>query len=255
MTVTPLFDGVPNSRGVDGLPLASGGRTHAGVLYRSAALDTISDRGIATLRQLEVRAVVDLRSEAERERSPHRLPPNAGIDLIEAPITVSSLDPRELTELEEELAARPKVPPLAEAYRAMLSQAGEQFALAASVVARVSRTGGAVLVHCTAGKDRTGITAALLLELAGTDRQAVVANYCESERYLAGAWVQMMLDRLSREGMPVDDSVIRLVSTTPPDAIESALSWVDEHSGTAAQYLVESGLSGADVDQLRRVLG
>jgi protein-tyrosine phosphatase len=102
-------------------------------------------------------------------------------------------------------------------------------------------------VHCAAGKDRTGITVALLLAVAGVRRDAVVADYAHSEVALGYA---ALLDALDEE----DQAFAREYARSAPETITAFLDRVDEHGGPR-RYLVERcGLSHDELDAVRRRL-
>ena len=105
-------------------------------------------------------------------------------------------------------------------------------------------------MHCTAGKDRTGVAVALLLDAVGVERDAVVTDYAISERNLAGPWADRMLAGIEQMGAPLTPEIRELVTGTPPAAIEQALTWLDERGGAAA-YLQSGGLTDAELGALR----
>ena len=94
-----------------------------------------------------------------------------------------------------------------------------------------------MLVHCTAGKDRTGVAIALLLDAVGAERDAVVADYAASEANLSGAWADSMFAMIDAMGVPRTPTLDELIAATPPAAIEEALAWVDREHGGSAAYL------------------
>lgn len=261
--MTELFDGVPNSRGLGGLPLTGGGTTRDGVLFRSSALDTITPTGLAQLTASPIGVVADLRTPGERAASADKLPELRHLETVDAPITVGNMTPHgkgSATEIRGKLekealaAGEHLIPSLGTLYDMMLKAAASQFATVASLVAQVDPSAeNAVLIHCTAGKDRTGIATALILETVGVERDAIVENYAQSEANLAGKWSVATLDKLKKAGIPLEPRLIALVTTTPPEAIEKALHWVDKHGG-AANYLRSGGLTDDQIDQLIKVL-
>ena len=92
----------------------------------------------------------------------------------------------------------------------------------------------AVLVHCTAGKDRTGVAIALLLDAVGAERTAVIGDYASSEANLSGAWAERMFTMIAAMGVPRTAALDELIAATPAAAIAEALAWVDrEHGGSA----------------------
>jgi protein-tyrosine phosphatase len=109
----------------------------------------------------------------------------------------------------------------------------------------------AVLVHCTAGKDRTGVATALLPDAVGADRDAVVADYASSEQNLAGDWADGMLRMVASFGIPLTPALETLVVATPPGAIRAALDWVDATHGSAAGYLRSGGMTEPEFAALR----
>jgi len=165
--------GLVNLRDLGGLPLGGGGRTKSGVLFRSESLqEATDDDADLLLRGHRVATVVDLRSA--RETVMEGRGPLAGasvaylnIPLDPAPVdlaTASGMRPGELT---------------AQVYRAFADdpQGGLRrvFQLLPELLATPT------LVHCAAGKDRTGLVVAMTLEVAGVAREAVIADYLASE--------------------------------------------------------------------------
>ncbi|MGC9669481.1 tyrosine-protein phosphatase [Planosporangium sp. 12N6] len=149
-----------NLRDVGGLPVSGGGRTRAGVLYRSDA-PYAGDRDPDQVRIWPPGVVIDLRSEGEVARRPYSW----------AEGTVVHYHPLHSD------AAPGRLPPDADLialYTLILETAADRVAAVASLVAEAS---GPVLVHCAAGKDRTGIVVAALLLAADVEPEAVVADY------------------------------------------------------------------------------
>ncbi|MFF3025843.1 tyrosine-protein phosphatase [Microbacterium sp. NPDC057944] len=258
--MSAIIAGTYNSRDTGGTPLATGGVTREGVLYRSDALAGITDDGIRTLSDSPIGTIVDFRSDFERVDAPNRLGTErsfveVGLPLLEGSMTgmPSPGDLGDLGDLDGEAARAmlSRIPSLADLYVGMLGSAAASFAEVARLVARPSdESRGAVLVHCTAGKDRTGVATALLLDAAGADRAAVIADYVQSETNLAGDWADRMLERARSWGMPMVPALTDLVTATPPQAIEAAFAWIDEHGGSA-EYLRGGGLSDDDLEALR----
>ena len=239
------IDSVANFRGVAGLPVTGGGVTTDGVLYRSGALAGLSDADAETLRDLGVRTVIDLRTPAERAQAPNRLPGDARC--LELPLLEGSMSPEVFHALDNDLT---RLPTLADLYTDMLADGGAVFAEVARTVARAD---GAVLVHCTAGKDRTGVASALLLDAVGTGRDAVVANYAESGSHLSGAWAERMLAGLAHTGIPATPEILALAASSPTEAIAAVLDHLDADGGASA-YLRRHGVTDADLDLLREKL-
>ncbi|HEY3511927.1 GNAT family N-acetyltransferase [Kribbella sp. NPDC051137] len=191
------LEGALNVRAVAGLRTSDGRRLNTGVLYRSSALSNLTDDDRATLERLGVRTVIDLRGPAEQAKAPDRLP--AGATAISAPIDQDDLDFAKIdTMLERDgfsalMRDRDKVDaygPFYRMYSLVNSYDDPKFVrkLAAykAVFDQLLDPGrdGAVLVHCTGGRDRTGIAIAILLRALGVSGEVIEANYLASNGLL-----------------------------------------------------------------------
>jgi protein-tyrosine phosphatase len=163
------LEGAVNVRDVGGLPLDGGGVTASGVLLRSDNLQGLTQRDVAVLEDLGVGTVVDLRTGGEVE--------------LEGPgPLVGRVDIRHRS-LYPEKGARTDVAvedimignaPIVDVYLGYLNHRPDSIVGALEDIAAGE---GAVLVHCAAGKDRTGIVVAFALAAAGVSREAIVADY------------------------------------------------------------------------------
>ncbi|WP_166997948.1 tyrosine-protein phosphatase [Paramicrobacterium fandaimingii] len=174
-------EGLSNFRDVGGLP-ASGGSIRAGRLFRSDALVALTPIGIDQFRQTGISTIFDLRSRVEVEQTQPMLDESTLADYVSLPLLEGAVHDTVT-----------QVPTLTELYRDLIDEAGESFARIGEWVAL--RSSGGVLVHCTAGKDRTGVAIALLLDAVGVPRERIIADYVISAENLAGAWSAMMLGR------------------------------------------------------------
>lgn len=270
-----LIPGTFNARDLGGLPLVGGGTVRGGVLLRSDALAAAED-GAALL--ADVGTVIDLRTAQERDGAPDALPGPPGPRVLERPLlegAVSQLAPqaaggaehmadaaaeggggRAAPELgpEQVAALRARIPTLPELYLSMIEHGAATFADCARAVAAPEdpqRPG--VLIHCTAGKDRTGVAVALLLDAVGARREAIIADYTRSQDELAGPWAERMLEGMRRAGIPPLPEIEQLACATPVAAIDAVLEAIDARGG-AASYLREGGLSEEELTALRTKL-
>lgn len=128
-------------------------------------------------------SVLDLRTPEEVALSP-RFFANAGFDVVSLPLLSGSV-----------ASMLKDVPSVGQVYLEMLAASPKE--LTAAVIAIADATGeGAVLVHCTAGKDRTGVVCALVQAVLGVSDQDIVANYVLSHDNLEGAWVRSKEEEL-----------------------------------------------------------
>lgn len=181
---TPRLAGIDNFRDIAGTTTAYStahdGTMRAGVFYRSNAL-TPTTADLATLNGLGIRAVYDLRTPSEIAATPDTMPSGATYQNID--IIGSTTSGANITSVSFKSAAE-AVAMMQETNRAFVSDAGmrSQFNVLFNELAGVD---GAALFHCTAGKDRTGWTAAVLLSIAGVDNATIMSNYLATNDYTA----------------------------------------------------------------------
>jgi len=250
------IDGLQNFRDTGGTPLTSGGATRPGVLYRSEALSTLTPRGVEQLAATDIGVIADFRTDLERAMAPDLLPESRTFQVVALPLLEGAMtgfaqaaDPDAAQQAVA--AALSQLPGLGDLYVSMLEHGAASFAEVARLTASSTDDAPtAVLVHCTAGKDRTGVAVALVLDAVGAERSAVVADYAASAERLAGPWAERMRGLITSMGVPLTPELDALVTATPAGAIEQALAWVDEQGGSAA-YLRSGGLTDAELDALR----
>lgn len=254
------IDGLYNFRDTGGMPLATGGTSRPGVLFRSDALSAVSPAGLAELAGTTIGVVVDLRTSLERQLAPNLLPASRPFRAVGHSILTGSMTDMAASFMGDDGVASPDavaraldtLPSLGELYVGMLRESAPAFAeVARLVAASTDDEPSAVLVHCTAGKDRTGVMAALMLDAVGAHREAIVADYALSQENLAGPWAEKTLGAMAAFGLPLTPELRSLATLTPPDAIERALSWIDDGFGGAEAYLVSGGLTDAELAALR----
>ncbi|QTX04335.1 tyrosine-protein phosphatase [Agromyces archimandritae] len=227
--------GTYNFRDVGGLS-ARGGEVRPGVLFRSDGLHRLGPAGRAMLGTLGVRSVIDLRDRYEAERMPDDLD---GLD-----VEVRSLPVFEgsgASQNGEDVS-------LEQLYERMLTRHAPVLANAVRAVA--AQPAGSTVVHCTAGKDRTGVVVALSLLSVGVDRATVVEDYARTEAHLAGEWLEEMVQLVGRFGVPDSPGLRMLMGGSPPEALDHALDLVEREHGSANEYLVASGVAPAELRSL-----
>lgn len=252
--------GLQNFRDTGGMPIEGGGSIRSGVLYRSEALNGLGTEGLDALASSPIGVIADFRTEVERGMAPDVLPASRAFEVVELPLlegAMTGLAQSALTATDPAVAqaaiaaALAQLPSLGDLYISMLGGGAASFArLARLVAASTDDAPTAVLVHCTAGKDRTGVSVALLLDAAGAQRDAVVADYSSSAGNLAGPWADRMRAMITGMGVPLTPAIDELVTGTPAAAIAQALAWVDAQGGSAA-YLRSGGLTEDELAALR----
>lgn len=218
---------------------ADGGRIRAGVLYRSDGLFRLGETGRRHLIERGVARVIDLREAGEVSGMPDDLA-DAPIEYCHLPIDTSSA-----------LAPGGAFDRLAYVYERMFTEHGAQIVAA---VRLILSSPGATVVHCTAGKDRTGSVIAIALLAVGVDRATVLADFAASEAHLTGEWLDHMVGRLAEWGVP-DSADLRTVLGGSPQAVfDHALEQMMAVHGGAREFLLTHGLSLAELAALQHTL-
>ena len=234
------WEGGLNARDLGGYATEDGRETRWGAVVRSAALATLTEAGRAALADYGVRAIVDLRLPAELadDPNPYAEPGDHGI----AYTNVSFIDPA---------AAPPDaVSTLAEDYLQMLDRYRQGVAEAMAAIASAPAD-GAVLIHCAAGKDRTGLISALLLGAVGVPAATIADDYALTAELLRSRELEWLEngpgERAEREAM-----VARYAPTA--EVMLAVLAGLTERHGGVEPYLRSTGLDAGDLERLRRRL-
>ncbi|MDE3722655.1 MULTISPECIES: tyrosine-protein phosphatase [Nocardiopsis] len=248
-----ILSSAPNFRDLGGHRAAGGGTVRHGMLYRSDALHTISEPDLPVYNGLGIRQLIDLRTEHERVNLPDITPEGA------AYTAVSVQGPRAAGgNFSEALMDRERA-------RAMFADgAAERFMFAVyrelvtdeialtgyrDLVERAAKGPTALVFHCSAGKDRTGWGAALLLSLLGVDRTVVVADYLASNERQENTdkWMRMLSEH---SGLTWEE--VAPMARVRAEYLETAFTHVDEVYGSFDGYVSDGlGLSSATVESLR----
>ncbi|QNA93444.1 MULTISPECIES: tyrosine-protein phosphatase [unclassified Microbacterium] len=265
MELTSILQGTHNARELSGFPLTGGGTLASGLLFRSDALAALTDEGMQELVDLRIGTVIDLRTDGERARAADRLPDDGSVTLLPLPMQGGAMDEMvkhllpsargaglSVTQVAEALK---QVPTLEQLYVSILEGSATPFATVARTVLAASRTDRpGVLFHCTAGKDRTGLAAAILLSVAGVPREVIVEDYTQTEKNLALGLADALTLLITSLGVPLTPGLKTLATESPASAIEAALDWIAANHGDVADYLRSGGMDDAEIADLRRVL-
>ncbi|GGC45279.1 protein-tyrosine-phosphatase [Siccirubricoccus deserti] len=237
------LEGASNLRDLGGWQVSDGRRLRFGVLYRSATLAQLTPRDVAAVAALRLRTICDLRGVAEAARHPSRLP--EGAERVSLPIeptvgaSLADLMRREQSTGEDVVALL---------RRAYLDY-GTRFIAAYRGLfdLLLDPRRHALLFHCSAGKDRTGLGAALVLTALGATRQTVLADYVATDRL----WRR---DYALPDGTP--KPLAEALYGTHPALLEAALdAAIEAHGGSLPVFLEQGlGLDAPRLAQLRDLL-
>lgn len=176
------MDGPQNFRDLGGFLNRDGKMVAWNRLYRADGLTNLSEKDTAILRERNVRTIVDLRSTSEQQAMPDRVP--EGVRYCSCPMM------REELAVPDQAAVRSFAQSLKTGYLKMIQESPDLIGEAVRAVMEGLEQ-GAVVFHCTAGKDRTGVLAAILL-LLGVADEDIVADYQVSYTYNANGINRMI---------------------------------------------------------------
>lgn len=248
-----LLPSAPNFRDLGGHRTREGRTVRDGLLYRSDALHTIAEQDLPVYNGFGIRQLIDLRTHHERDRLPDLIPDGAeyaavGVQNAEAAganFVDLLADPEQARAVFSDGAAERF---MSQVYRDLVADA-EALDGYRDLVERAAKGPTALVFHCSAGKDRTGWGAALLLTLLGVDRDAVNKDYLTSNERQANTdhWMRQLSQH---SGLPWED--VQPMTRVRADYLDIAYAHVDELYGSFDNYVVNGlELSGGTVDQLK----
>jgi protein-tyrosine phosphatase len=224
--------GVLNFRDVGGYPVAGGGSVRWRTLFRSDSLHRLDSAGVAAVTGLGVRTVIDLRTQLEVDNEPS---PVSG-RVTHVPLLTGDFQgvPLELAGL----------------YRYFVDECGRQ--IAAAIAEVCGEDALPALVHCSAGKDRTGVVIALILAVLGVPDEVIAADYARSGSYLDPDRTPAIGQLSASTGL--GEELTRALLSSPPELILQVLYRVRAVAGSVDGYLREHGLTGSSLARLRAAL-
>jgi protein-tyrosine phosphatase len=243
------LDGACNVRDLGGLPTVDGRTTRSGVLLRSDNLQDLTPADVALLQGRGLRTVLDLRTSAEVEMTGPGPLRSTGTAHLFLDLIPHGFDGREnLVEraIPDERAGEHAMDHF---YIDYVNHAPDEVARALRTIAD-PRSGG-VVVHCAAGKDRTGVIVALALSLVGVRRDAVVADYARTDERIAA-----IRERLLATPLYHDDMERRTLESMRPHAgnMDRFLDRVDREFGGVHGLAMTIGVDEETVARLGRRL-
>lgn len=235
------FAAVHNFRDLGGYPAADGRRTRWRTVFRSDGLYRLDDSDLALLRGLGLRSVLDLRTVEELETRGRFPVEHHPVEFHHLPVLSRTWDERDAP-----APGEPAAPFLAEMYRRMLAEGAAQVGQAIRVLAAPGAT--PAVFHCAAGKDRTGVVAALLLAALGVDDDVIATDYAASTEAMARmeAWFKVHEPdaHASMERQPPAFYV------APAEAMHGFLDHVRAVHGSVLELLASVGVGADEVARL-----
>ena len=238
-------DGIHNFRELSGYPTDGGGRVREGMIFRSGALELMSKDDYAWLRDvIGVQTILDLRhaDELAMRKGPHQL---------DSHVISHSIFPD--TVKQEELIAElnglygPGISP--GRYLHYLDIGGDRLAEAFRLFA--DEANYPVLVHCTAGKDRTGVLLGMLMDVLGCEDEDIALEYGLSE-----AAIDRLIAYLRSSGRQIEgtEEDLRARLATPPDRMAGFIELMREKHGSSEAFFESKGVSKEEIARIRELL-
>jgi protein-tyrosine phosphatase len=221
---------------------AAGGTSRWGKLLRSDALHRIDATGRDRLAEIGVAHIIDLSGGDERATAP------SAVDGLE--VTVHHLPVFDDADPAAQATTHVGLVPV---YDHIVDERGAQLVDAIRVIIAADDD-DAVLVHCTAGKDRTGLVVAFALAAAGVDRDDVVADYAATAENLRGEWSDAMTAVFEQRGIELTAGMVELITESPAEVLEALLERIDREHGSISAYLLAHGLTPTELERLTAVI-
>lgn len=238
------LDGPDNFRDLGGYPTRHGPPTRWGRAFRSDRLDGLSARDQAVIESLGISTVFDLRSNAEVAAAPDRLP--GTVTHVHLPMSSDVAQHRSmLTRIVDGTLTKFDNDDMAAGYLNMLEGFGDYFTEVIDAVA----AGDRILFHCTAGKDRTGVMAMVLLGLAGVPEPHLLDDYEISRQYRRPATDSRFQDQIRAAGFDPRDFETMWLS--PRVVMRQTLEGLRQRWGGHAGYLASIGVRPEMVEAAR----
>lgn len=257
MTDTSLLRlaGAPNFRDIGGCLTMDGRRLKREKLFRSGELSRLSDADLATLQRLSIAFVLDLRSPQEGGLHPSRWPVELASEVHRAYIHPDiTLDGRSVLDhiIEDPTPANVKSV-VCRSFGPLADYCGPALT---AITERLSRGTAPVVFHCTNGRDRTGVIAAMLLYMLGASREFIVADFLLTNQRIDVELVVENSQATFRKalGMEVDRAIVELCTLVYAEQIDALFQHLKTEYGSPDSYLREFGIDVAMQNALREAL-
>jgi protein-tyrosine phosphatase len=246
------LEGTDNFRDIGGYETTDGYAVRWGLLYRSNNLADLSNDDLRYLARLHVQLVCDFRSEPERTQAPNRQPGDEA-ETAELTIAVEGVDPRQMQErIRTGVSGDQLEQIMLNAYRSFVTDHSDQWK---AMFERIGdRANLPTIVHCTAGKDRTGFASAMILLALGVPEKTVFEDYMSTNRYRAGynKWISRLIPIYSLFRTRGQDMEALLEARRP--YLQASLDAIEEGYGSVDAYLEQAlGVTSEDRSHLRDI--
>lgn len=244
------FTGAHNFRDLGGYKAADGKTVKWGKVYRSDNLHSLTDEDVKYMERLNLKSVVDFRSDEERNEEPDRLTPDMtpillpikfepeGVtETLMRDLTFGDLDSSNLLRDFNIVLVKEFTEEYRQFFRHIVDNDGEPFVL-----------------HCTAGKDRAGFGSAMILTILGVPREKVIEDYLLTNTYVSDHVDSELLEIELKTFFRADSDNLRKIQLVEERYIQAAFDTIDSHWGGMDKYLSEGlNLNESDIEKLKSI--
>ena len=242
------FTGAHNFRDLGGYKTEDGKTVKWGKVYRSDNLHSLTDEDVKYMERLNIKSVVDFRSDEERTEEPDRLTPNMtpillpikfepeGVtETLMRDLTFGDLDSSNLLRDFNVILVKEFTEEYKHFFRHIVDNGGEPFVL-----------------HCTAGKDRAGFGSAMILTVLGVPREKIIEDYLKTNKYVSDHVDEKLFEIELKTFFRADSDNLRKINLVEERYIQAAFDTIDSHWGGMDQYISEGlNLTEEDIEKIR----
>ncbi|MFL2820386.1 MAG: tyrosine-protein phosphatase [Alphaproteobacteria bacterium] len=242
------FTGAHNFRDLGGYKTSDGKTVKWGKVYRSDNLHSLTDEDLKYMERLNIKSVVDFRSDEERNEEPDRLTPDMtpillpikfepeGVtENLTRDLTFGNLDSSNLLRDFNIILVKEFTEEYREFFRHIVDNGGEPF-----------------LLHCTAGKDRAGFGSAMILTVLGVPREKIIEDYLLTNTYVSDHVDRKLLETELKTFFRADSDNLRKINFVEERYIQAAFDTIDSHWGGMDQYISDGlNLTEEDIGKIR----
>jgi protein-tyrosine phosphatase len=241
---------IHNFRDCGGYTTFDGAHTRSGRLYRSGTLDDARNGDLRTVQAIGLKTIVDLRAPREKKKD---LPHLDGVRRVDVPIELENRTREKIQPLMTKRGAEGEViEVLKQMYRDLADEAWPQAGQLFKVL--LNADAYPVLIHCRAGKDRTGFMCALVQQAVGVERAAIFQDYCETNNHfgLVSPRMERLMKIMSFGKLQLEN--VRASLSASEEYLQAALDQIDQCHGGMTAYLAKCGVTSSEIETLRGLL-
>jgi protein-tyrosine phosphatase len=247
--------GARNLRDLGGYSTIDGRQIKKGLLYRSDHLKRVSRRNAEAVAALGVKRVYDLRTEKEREKDSPRLSEVTSLEVVSLPVDCKLIDPYAVARriLGGDVEEGDFKGLMIECYRGYALNFRSEWS---TLLRDLAEPGGLpALIHCTYGRDRTGVSVAIVLRSLGVPQETVLEDYLLSNTFWESEASRLSCFASCASFFRTPRSEVRALMEVRPEYLEAAFAAMDEKYGSFEGYLHEGlGIDALTLQRLRSAL-